>query len=178
VILLCGNKADMESQRQVPREMAEAYAKEEGLLFAEASAKSGKGVSELFIELGECFVFFSYRCAVLGGPEEDQGDEEIQKTRRRKLESSHNFFFFPFRSRSQPRTSPPPLPKQVSLARLELLPEELICRVVLEGRTVRLGVLVETLPLSSLLTYPHVSFRSISLFLLPNMLTNLVSTIY
>lgn len=48
----------MEAQRQVSRELAEAYAKEEGLLFAEASAKSGKGVSELFIELGESLVYF------------------------------------------------------------------------------------------------------------------------
>ena len=53
IVLLVGNKADMEAQRQVPREMAEAYAKEEGLLFAEASAKTGDGVSELFITLGK-----------------------------------------------------------------------------------------------------------------------------
>lgn len=43
----------MEAQRQVPREMAEAYAKEEGLLFAEASAKTGDGVNDLFLTLGE-----------------------------------------------------------------------------------------------------------------------------
>ena len=53
IVLLVGNKADMEAQRQVPRELAEAYAKEEGLLFAEASAKTGDGVNDLFLTLGE-----------------------------------------------------------------------------------------------------------------------------
>jgi Ras-related protein Rab-5C len=38
----------------VTREEAEAYAKEAGgLLFFEASAKTGKGVQELFTEIGE-----------------------------------------------------------------------------------------------------------------------------
>lgn len=40
--------------RQVSREEAVAYAKEAGnLLFFEASAKTGKGVQELFTEIGE-----------------------------------------------------------------------------------------------------------------------------
>lgn len=76
VILLCGNKADMESQRQVPRELAEQYAKEEGLLFAEASAKSGQGVSEVFIELGDSLY------DLFDGREGGRGGEE-GRTRRR-----------------------------------------------------------------------------------------------
>ena len=40
--------------RQVSREEAEGYAKEAGgLLFFEASAKTGKGVQEIFTEIGE-----------------------------------------------------------------------------------------------------------------------------
>lgn len=40
--------------RQVSREEAEAYAKEAGgLLFFEASAKTGQGVQELFTEIGK-----------------------------------------------------------------------------------------------------------------------------
>lgn len=48
--------ASGESLRQVTREEAEAYAKEAGgLLFFEASAKTGKGVQELFTEIGKCW---------------------------------------------------------------------------------------------------------------------------
>ncbi|KAJ9106914.1 hypothetical protein QFC20_003923 [Naganishia adeliensis] len=46
--------ASGESLRQVTREEAEAYAKEAGgLLFFEASAKTGKGVQELFTEIAK-----------------------------------------------------------------------------------------------------------------------------
>jgi Ras-related protein Rab-2A len=53
--ILVGNKIDlceddetMGHQREVPREEAEAWATEEGLLFAEASAKSGRNVEFAF----------------------------------------------------------------------------------------------------------------------------------
>lgn len=58
VIMLVGNKTDMDSQRKTSREIGEQYAKEEGLLFAEASAKTGEGVEELFMEIGSSLVFF------------------------------------------------------------------------------------------------------------------------
>lgn len=44
--------ADDEDVRQVPTAEAEAYAKEAGLLFFEASAKAGTNVNELFTEIG------------------------------------------------------------------------------------------------------------------------------
>lgn len=44
--------AESESLRQVPREEAQAYATEAGLLFFETSAKTGEGVVELFTEIG------------------------------------------------------------------------------------------------------------------------------
>jgi Ras-related protein Rab-5C len=50
--MLVGNKLDLEAARKTPREMGEEYAREEGLLFAEASAKSGDGVEDLFMEIG------------------------------------------------------------------------------------------------------------------------------
>ena len=51
--MLVGNKLDMgEGARKTSREMGEQFAQEEGLLFTEASAKSGDGVEELFLEIG------------------------------------------------------------------------------------------------------------------------------
>ncbi|BEJ04668.1 hypothetical protein CcaverHIS641_0204850 [Cutaneotrichosporon cavernicola] len=51
VIMLVGNKADMTSQRKVPRELAAEFARDEDLLFAEASAKTGDGVQDFFMEI-------------------------------------------------------------------------------------------------------------------------------
>lgn len=42
--------------RQVPRAEAETYAKECGLLFFEASAKTGANVGEVFTEIGELYI--------------------------------------------------------------------------------------------------------------------------
>lgn len=41
-----------ESLRQVPREEAQAYAAESGLLFFETSAKTGEGIVDIFTEIG------------------------------------------------------------------------------------------------------------------------------
>ncbi len=48
-----GNSGEPESLRQVPRDEAEAYAQEAGLLFFETSAKTGEGVVEIFTEIGK-----------------------------------------------------------------------------------------------------------------------------
>ena len=50
-----GADGEGESLRQVPREEAEAYAQEAGLLFFETSAKTGEGIVEIFTEIGKCF---------------------------------------------------------------------------------------------------------------------------
>ncbi|KAJ3085174.1 Ras- protein Rab-5C [Quaeritorhiza haematococci] len=53
VIALVGNKLDLVSARAVPTEEAQAYANEAGLLFTEASAKSGENVMEVFTEIAK-----------------------------------------------------------------------------------------------------------------------------
>lgn len=57
--MLVGNKSDLSTQRKTSRELGEEFAKEEELLFIEASAKSGEGVEELFMEIGTSF-FLSF----------------------------------------------------------------------------------------------------------------------
>ncbi|KAH8077235.1 putative GTPase [Filobasidium floriforme] len=53
-IILVGNKLDLaSSSRGTDRELAEAYAEEEGLLFVEASAKTGENVQEVFMQVAK-----------------------------------------------------------------------------------------------------------------------------
>lgn len=57
IIILVGNKLDLvqddPSARRTTTEEAERYAEAEGLLFCEASAKTGENVSEIFMKIGE-----------------------------------------------------------------------------------------------------------------------------
>jgi Ras-related protein Rab-14 len=50
VIMLIGNKSDLDEQRDVPFEEASAFAEENGLIFLEASAKTGNNVEEAFLK--------------------------------------------------------------------------------------------------------------------------------
>merc|ERR1711971_397523 len=49
VIILCGNKSDLESERQVTTAEAEQFASENGMYFTETSAKSGENVEDSFL---------------------------------------------------------------------------------------------------------------------------------
>jgi len=50
VIFLIGNKSDLEAQRDVTYEEAKQFADENGLMFVEASAKTGETVEDAFLE--------------------------------------------------------------------------------------------------------------------------------
>lgn len=58
------NAGPSESRREVPREEAEAYAKESGLLFFETSAKTGEGVVEVFTEIGTLVLSLSLQPSI------------------------------------------------------------------------------------------------------------------
>ncbi|KAF0972791.1 hypothetical protein FDP41_009040 [Naegleria fowleri] len=50
IIVLIGNKSDLEDQRQVSFEEASRFAKENGLVYVETSAKTGENVTKAFME--------------------------------------------------------------------------------------------------------------------------------
>ncbi|KAM7509503.1 hypothetical protein LguiA_019956 [Lonicera macranthoides] len=53
VMLLVGNKVDLDANREVAIEEGEQYAKENGLFFLETSAKTAQNVNELFYEIAQ-----------------------------------------------------------------------------------------------------------------------------
>ena len=52
-VLVVGNKTDLENDRQVTREEAEAFAKENGLRYVETSAKTAENVDAAFLSSAE-----------------------------------------------------------------------------------------------------------------------------
>jgi len=53
VIMLIGNKSDLEHRRQVSREEGESFAQENGLVFLETSAKTAANVEDAFVRTAE-----------------------------------------------------------------------------------------------------------------------------
>lgn len=53
VVILVGNKVDLESQRAVDAEIVKKWAATNKMTYIETSAKTGKGVSEVFTTLTE-----------------------------------------------------------------------------------------------------------------------------
>ena len=55
-IVLIGNKSDLDSERKVPIENGEKYAKDNNTIFFEASAKTGTNIEESILALGEIII--------------------------------------------------------------------------------------------------------------------------
>jgi Ras-related protein Rab-2A len=53
VVMMIGNKADLQDKRQVPREEAEEFAEANGLIFLELSAKNHQEVQQAFLQTAE-----------------------------------------------------------------------------------------------------------------------------
>ena len=51
VLVLCGNKSDLENERKVSTREAEAWARQRGMIFVETSAKAKIGVQQVFNEM-------------------------------------------------------------------------------------------------------------------------------
>jgi GTPase SAR1 family protein len=62
-IMLIGNKCDLDARRQVSTEEGERFAKENGLIFLETSAKTAFNVEEVssFVILGMVRLTFTFR---------------------------------------------------------------------------------------------------------------------
>ena len=56
VLTIAGNKSDLERQRVVPRQEAVDYAQSAGAHYCETSAKTGRGINELFAQMARKLV--------------------------------------------------------------------------------------------------------------------------
>ncbi|CAF4710335.1 unnamed protein product, partial [Rotaria sp. Silwood2] len=67
VIILCGNKKDLEDQRQVTFMEAKQFAQDHHLIYLEASAMTGENVHESFIQCAQIILnkIESGRCAAI-----------------------------------------------------------------------------------------------------------------
>ena len=64
-IMLIGNKCDLDARRQVSTEEGERFAKENGLIFMETSAKTAFNVEEVKLQDGKQINLFYFILGIL-----------------------------------------------------------------------------------------------------------------
>ena len=77
---MVGNKLDLEADRVVDTEEVIAFAKENGLLFSESSAKSGEKVVDIFTDIGKNMFNFKAKklpLEQLSNPQGSQGNISV-----------------------------------------------------------------------------------------------------
>ena len=84
VLVLCGNKIDLQQDRTVSTSQGEDFAKKEGMLFYETSAKSGVGVNYMIYSCVARLSFFEE----LKDIDMDKVVEELEDTNKNKEQSS------------------------------------------------------------------------------------------
>lgn len=57
VLVLCGNKIDLENNRTVTKEEGQQLAKNNGISFFECSAKNGVNINEIFLEMSKIIYY-------------------------------------------------------------------------------------------------------------------------
>ena len=72
IICVCGNKSDLADKQVVPDEEVREFTVQNCLLFTKVSAKTGEGIEEMFINLGEKML------------EKDMGEYPVDKDTFRK----------------------------------------------------------------------------------------------
>lgn len=65
VVAIAGNKCDRESSRQISNDEAERYARDNGVKHFLTSAKTGKGMTEMFQYLSEGIILFKFHFLVI-----------------------------------------------------------------------------------------------------------------
>eukprot|EP01133_Synstelium_polycarpum_P013076 gene13076-15382_t len=53
ILVVCGNKIDLQNQRQVRREVAKAYSDEIKAIYYETSAKDNEGIDQMFLDIAK-----------------------------------------------------------------------------------------------------------------------------
>ncbi|EAX92452.1 small GTP-binding protein, putative [Trichomonas vaginalis G3] len=77
IIAVAGNKADLEDSRQVFADEAKEWAEKNGYLFSETSAKTGTGISQLFMQLATNLLKFQsskHKSQSVIKPKQDSSD--------------------------------------------------------------------------------------------------------